>query len=175
MHGYQVAEYIERDLSTCTDLKKSTAYFLLDKMAGRGWVTFHEEQAGNRPQRRIYQITEQGNAAFQRLLRENLARYRPQTFGGDVGIAFVDTLAPAEAAHLLRERRQALLERLGRYRSVPEHTGASQLLIEHQIHHMESEAGWLESLIHQLESRDPDGVAPPDRDDNRFMQPPQNS
>ena len=42
----------------CSDLKKPTAFFLLDKMAQNGWISWTEEQEGNRPPRRNYQITD---------------------------------------------------------------------------------------------------------------------
>ena len=35
MHGYQLHDFIERSLAFCTDLKKPTAYFLLDKMGSQ--------------------------------------------------------------------------------------------------------------------------------------------
>jgi DNA-binding PadR family transcriptional regulator len=31
MHGYQLLDFIERYLSTCTDLKKPTAYLALER------------------------------------------------------------------------------------------------------------------------------------------------
>jgi len=48
MHGYKIIEFIERDLAICTDLKKPTAYFLLDKMAQNGWISWMEEREGKR-------------------------------------------------------------------------------------------------------------------------------
>src|SRR5689334_23474740 len=105
MYGYQLHEFIERDLATCSDLKKSTAYFLLDKMTRQGWITQHEEREGNRPPRRVYQVTPAGEAQFQKLLHENLSSYTPARFGGDIGLMFADTLPAAEAQRLLRRRR----------------------------------------------------------------------
>ena len=35
-HGYRLNEFIEREMTACTDIKKPTAYFLLDKMAHEG-------------------------------------------------------------------------------------------------------------------------------------------
>jgi DNA-binding PadR family transcriptional regulator len=33
MHGYQLNEFIEEKMHSCIDLKKPTAYYLLDKLA----------------------------------------------------------------------------------------------------------------------------------------------
>lgn len=38
MHGYQLYEFIERDLAACTNLTKPTAYYLLNKMAEDNWI-----------------------------------------------------------------------------------------------------------------------------------------
>ena len=77
MHGYQLHEAIDSHLGMGVQLTKPTAYRLLSNMAEDGWVTYREEQEGNRPPRRVYAITAQGEVAFQRLLRENLANYQP--------------------------------------------------------------------------------------------------
>jgi len=150
MHGYRLAEFIERDLTICTDLKKPTAYFLLDKMVKQGWITQHQEQEGNRPPRRVYRITAEGETQFQRLLRENLATYTSATFVGDVGLAFVEALDQTEAQTLLTQRRTALAADLEAARAVPKHAGSWQLLIEHRILHLESELRWLDEVLNRL-------------------------
>ena len=96
MHGYKIIEFIERDLAICTDLKKPTAYFLLDKLAQNGWISWSEEREGNRPPRRIYAITAEGEAQFQQLLRANLGQYEPLKFTSDIALAFANELPPAE-------------------------------------------------------------------------------
>lgn len=106
MHGYRLFEFIDRDLSACTDIKKPTAYYMLNKMAEDGWIAEEEMQDGNRPPRRVYSLTEKGEAAFQRLLRQNLSEYSPVYFPGDIGLAFLDSLEPQKALELLEQRRQ---------------------------------------------------------------------
>lgn len=147
MHGYQLHEFIERDLATCTDLKKPTAYFLLDKMTRQGWVSQTEAREGNRPPRRVYQVTAEGEQVFQRLLRENLGGYSMTRFAGDVGLAFADALQPTEALELLHQRRAALADDLVAARAVPRHGGSLQFVIEHRIAHLEAELRWLDDVI----------------------------
>jgi DNA-binding PadR family transcriptional regulator len=147
MHGYQLLEFIDTQMSSCVDLKKPTAYYLLDKMAAAGWIGYEQEQQGNRPPRRVYHITPEGEVAFQRLLRENLAGYPPVHFAGDVGLAFVDALPPQAAVSLLEQRRQEAQARLDAAKAAPVHPGGAQLLIDHQIHHLTAELVWLERVI----------------------------
>lgn len=147
MHGYQLHEFIERDLAICTDLKKPTAYFLLDKLTRLGWIGQHEEREGNRPPRRVYHITAEGEIQFQRLLRENLSQPSMTRFGGDIGLIFADSLAAADVVALLERRRGVLAADLAAAQAAPVHAGALHLVIEHRIVHLESELGWLDTVI----------------------------
>jgi DNA-binding PadR family transcriptional regulator len=151
MHGYQLYEFIERDLASCTDLKKPTAYFLLNKMAEDGWVVENQTREGNRPPRRVYHLTEQGEVAFQRLLAENLAEYNAVRFADDIGLAFLDELDPADALELLRQRRGTIAAAYQAVQCLPEHQGSPQWIIEHQRHHLASELEWIERVLANLE------------------------
>lgn len=153
MHGYQLHEFIDQNLALCTDLKKPTAYYLLDKMAADGWLIAETEQEGNRPPRRIYKLTPDGEAAFQRLLRENLAQYSPVNFPGDIGIAFLEWLDPDEALELLKQQLVELETRMQAIQAVPAHEGSLQLVFSHQIHHLQAELDWLAEVIAGLEQK----------------------
>jgi DNA-binding PadR family transcriptional regulator len=150
MHGYQLLEFIDTQMSTCVDLKKPTAYFLLEKMTAAGWIRFEQGQEGHRPPRRVYTLTPAGEVAFQKLLRENLGSYQPARFASDIGLAFVDTLPADEALALLRQRRTAAQELLAIVQAAPEHPGGAQLMIEHQVHHLASELSWLDGVIEHM-------------------------
>ncbi len=150
MHGYQLFEFIERNLATCTDLKKPTAYFLLHQMEKDGWVRIEHAQEGNRPPRKIFILTEAGEKAFWQLLSENLSHYFPVAFPSDIGLAFIDQLRPSEAIQLLQIRRQLLIEALDTVKDIPTHSGSTQLLIEHQKAFLEFELNWLEALLNSL-------------------------
>ncbi len=150
MHGYRLHEFINRGMAFCTDLKKPTAYFLLDKMAEAGWITQEETQTGNRPTRRVYRLTKKGEAEFQRLLRENLNSHAPARFTGDIGLAFLDALEPNEALELLVQRRAALADALASAEAVPEHEGTLQLVVEHQARHLATELEWLDEVVARL-------------------------
>ncbi|HEX2906909.1 MAG TPA: PadR family transcriptional regulator [Phototrophicaceae bacterium] len=150
MHGYQLHEFINQNMASCVELKKPTAYYLLDKMAESGWITQTEIQEGNRPPRRVYQVTPEGEAVFQRLLRENLAAHLPQRFAGDIGLAFLDSLPPAEARTYLLERRKALAAEVEAAQAIPAHAGSMQLVIDHLRYHLTAELRWLDEVLHHL-------------------------
>lgn len=150
MHGYELHEFINNNMTSCVDLKKATAYHLLDKMEKQGWLNSRKEDQDNRPSRTIYEITGVGEEAFQRLLRENLASYSETVFTGNIGLAFLDTLSHDEAIALLQQRRESLSTQLLFYKEVPTHVGSMGLVIEHQVHHLSSELAWLDTLLERL-------------------------
>lgn len=153
MHGYELHEFINRDLTFCTDIKKPTAYNLLQKMADSGWVTETEEQEGNRPPRKVYQITTEGEETFQRILRENLKAHHQARFTDDIGLAFIDALPAEEAAKLLNERRDSLqteLNNINRPHGKAHSRGGMKLILEHQIRHFQAEINWLDEVISRL-------------------------
>ena len=153
MHGYQLHEFINRDLAYCTDLKKATAYNLLKKMADEGWVTETEAQEGNRPPRKVYQITAAGEAVFQRLLRENLAGHTLMRLPDGVGLAFIEAIPPQEAAALLEARRSAIAQELDTLEQARQHghtEGGLRLIVEHQHIHLDAELTWLAQVIETL-------------------------
>jgi DNA-binding PadR family transcriptional regulator len=152
-HGYELHQFIEDNLSFCTDLKKSTAYYLLDKMKSEGWIAEEIEQVGNRPPRHVYRMLTAGEAAFQQLLRQSLSEYVPATFGGDVAVAFLDALEPAEALACLAARRRALSSRLRQTADAPVHKGSLQWVVDHQEKHLRRELEWLDELIKRLEQQ----------------------
>jgi DNA-binding PadR family transcriptional regulator len=147
MHGYQLHDFIERNLAFCTDLKKATAYVLLDKMLADGWVQAKEAREGNRPQRRVYSLTPEGEKAFDQMLRDNLATFSAAKTGSDIGLAFVDALPSGEALQRLEQRRDAIAEQLAEFERAPQHAGSYQLLIDHQINYLRSELAWLTQVI----------------------------
>lgn len=157
MHGYKIIEFIERDLAMCTDLKKPTAYFLLDKMAQNGWIAWTEERDGNRPPRRTYQITSEGEAQFQKLLHESLAHYEPVKFSDDIALAFAGDLPSAELLELLQQRRHQLVTILEAVQSVPSHPGMVQLAIDHQRMHLECDLRWMDELMERISTNSDKG------------------
>ena len=84
-HGYQINEFIERNLSTVTDMKKPTAYATLDRLNQKGYIDIHLMQEGNRTTRKVYSINESGRTYFYQLLLDNLSSAESVYYQGDMG------------------------------------------------------------------------------------------
>jgi DNA-binding PadR family transcriptional regulator len=152
MHGYQLNEFIDSHLGAAVHLKKPTAYRLLNKMADDGWVTYREERDGNRPLRRVFAITPEGEAAFQQLLRESLVDYEPAMFPGNIGFLFLHAIPPDEAIELLQKRRASVEGVLEIARAHHMHEEDSQFMLLHQTCHLTTELEWIDKVIAQLAS-----------------------
>jgi DNA-binding PadR family transcriptional regulator len=151
MHGYQINEFIEEKMHFCIDLKKSTAYYILDKLAQEGYVAVEREQEGNRPPRRVYHITTTGEAYFGRLLRQNLADFAQVYYPTDVGIAFLDQLPRQEVVGYLREKREKVKLELEGLQNAPGHSGPLSYVLDHNQQLMNAELEWLNALLKDLE------------------------
>jgi len=154
MHGYQLLEFINNTLTTCTDIKKPTAYYLLKKMHEEGLISQEIVQAGNRPPRQVYTLTPKGEEEFQRLLRENLSRHETVYFSDDIGLAFSDALEPSDVIALLQKRKKQLEDVLEKVKKVTRHKGGLQLVIEHQVYFLESELNWTDQIIRRLSEKE---------------------
>lgn len=156
-HGYQINDFIEKALIHITDMKKPTAYALLERMSRAGLVTVHSEQEGNRPPRKVYSITEQGRVEFLRLLRHNLTAIGSPVHKGDIALLFLDYLSPAEAADHLRVRLEHLRNQMDALQHASKHHHASGIVrsIDHQILHTQLEMDWLTRVMDQLRNAGP--------------------
>ena len=159
MHGYRLNEHLGANAGMAITLKKSTAYNLLNKMEKDGWISHHEEREGNRPPRRVYTITAEGEAAFQRILRKRLALYPTPQLPCLISLSFLDVLPKDEALSLLQERRQqiaSLLEEVhGTHTTHTSHTaeghfGSGHLGLVYIQRFYVTELEWLDEVIRQL-------------------------
>ena len=151
MHGYQINELIDAHLGTSVQLTKPTVYKLLGAMVDDGWINFHEEQEGNYPTRRVYKITPDGEDAFQQLLRQSLADYRPVSYLSNIGIVYLDAIPGEEAAALLHKRREEIENLSQRIQADEEHQGGFQLMLSYHLLLLNAELEWLDEVISQLQ------------------------
>jgi len=155
MHGYKLNEMLQQNPSTPIALKKSNTYRLLNKMEQDGWVTYSEEQEGNRPQRQVYTVTATGKTVFYDLLRENLASPPSPEFPGVVGLDFLYMLPAEETVPLLEQRLQAVTEQFEEIDSLDVEIRRTHLATAYLRTYYAREMQWLDELIQHLQSENP--------------------
>lgn len=153
MHGYRLHEFLAHQLQFVSDLKRPTAYRLLDQMYQEGLVARETERAGRRPERFVYRPTEAGRATFADLLRVQLASAVRAVDPGNVALLFSDHL-PVEERRLLLERRLAgarvQYDELAAIVAAHPVGGSARLALEHDLVHLETELTWLTGTIASL-------------------------
>lgn len=152
MHGYQINEMLQQNPGTPISLKKSNAYRLLGDMEQEGWVTYEVEQEGNRPQRRVYSVTEDGEKAFYRLLRKNLSTHASPEFPSCVGLDFIYKLPLEETVSLLENRLKLVKEKFQQLDDISEEIRETHLAIDYLHQYYAKEIEWLGEVIHRLQS-----------------------
>ncbi len=154
-HGYQINEFIEKNLGRVSNMKKATAYAILKRLEQEGCATSSPGREGNRPTKRVYSITEKGEKRFEKLLREVLASSGGTIPAEEIGILFIDHLPVRDALACLNARLAKLERLLETYRSVPKHRNAlgMDLAIARRIRMAEADRDWLKETIALWEKR----------------------
>ncbi|MEE8338059.1 MAG: PadR family transcriptional regulator [Dehalococcoidia bacterium] len=150
MHGYQLNEVIEKRLPMLWDLKPSTAYSRLDRLAARGLVATTTQRIGRRPERKVYELTAEGRERFLELLRENMRSASTDSQSADLGILFSRALPAGEVQALLRERRAATAERRPHLiEMIARHPAESpgRRISERSLVHLDVELEWLDGVL----------------------------
>lgn len=148
-HGYQINEFIERTLGHVTDMKKPTAYAILERLSQGGYITVRSEQEGNRPPRKVYALTPTGERLYFDLLRAHLAEPDRQPAAGAIALMFLDDLPGEERLALVRQRLATLEEQIVAHERAPrhEHGLGVDLALDQQVYLLRAEREWLASVL----------------------------
>jgi DNA-binding PadR family transcriptional regulator len=152
-HGYQINEFIDKNLGRLTTMKRPTAYATLDRLHRQGYVAVRSEQPGNRAPRKVYTLTAEGERRFIDLLRANLSTAHLSS-GTDIGLLFLDHLPIADVVTFLTIRLAELSELIAMHENVPPHGKGLgvDLALEHFIAMLRAERVWLIATIERLQA-----------------------
>jgi DNA-binding PadR family transcriptional regulator len=159
LYGYEIKQIIEEHMGDWTSIAFGSIYFALDKLAEEGFVEkVATEQAGNRPSRSVYQITDSGNEEFLRLLRESWQNIEREYFEIDICLFFMDRLSSTEVKGYLRARLDKLEESLHYLQTHeasqlhdPDVPPVARAIFEHSRMHLQSELDWTRNLLTSME------------------------
>jgi DNA-binding PadR family transcriptional regulator len=77
MHGYEMARlFAQEDLVTVCPVEQSLLYTYLRNLEERSLVMWEERRVGNRPPRKLYELTAAGDAELEQWLRQPVGRIR---------------------------------------------------------------------------------------------------
>lgn len=155
LYGYELHRIMRAHGDLYADLKKGNLYYLLDRLAGDGYLHMTAEAGarGARGERLIYELTDAGRVRFSGLLREIMVTYEPVHSGIDTAVVFLSQLLPAEGMALLEERRRIVTERRAQVATDLGNLAKSGPLVhiatDHIVSLIDAELSWIDrSLVY---------------------------
>jgi DNA-binding PadR family transcriptional regulator len=157
MHRYEMASVMRaRGKDRDMDIKWVSLYTVVQNLAKNGFLEPIEvTRQGARPERTVYQITEDGRRELIAWTRGLIAVPQPEHTRFVAGLSVLAVLPPQDAAELLRARADRLTESVRAQRAAlaDAATEVSRLFLvedEYRIAMAEAEARWTRSLADEL-------------------------
>ena len=150
LHGYGLVDYLATHETGGAVIGKSNAYRLLRALEDDGLIRSRTEREGNRPERRVYEVTAKGEALFREQLREQLAIDVSADQPGIAVLNFLDALAPAEAAEQLQKRRDRIAARHRELADMSDEVRRLHPALDLSLRHVEVELQWLDAKLAEL-------------------------
>ncbi len=159
MHPYEIRQtMLDRKHDEVIRMPGGSLYSTIDRLESDGYiVVVGTEREGRRPERTIYDLTPDGEAALLAWLRETLV-----TPAGDMPqlasvIAFMPHLMPAEAVRLLKARLEALRARLAEEAATMQGVFWGRIPRLHRLHGeyraalWQAEVDWVQGVVSDIE------------------------
>jgi len=159
MHGYQIEQTIDaRNMRAWTDLATSSIYYLLQRLELKGFLQeLPTKQGGRGKPRKVYCITAEGERIWRNETIRALARPRVTYTTFLMGLHNLWHIQPGDAADAVRSYRTWLAADLQRQREefarFEEKFFPLDVLFEYGFVLGDAELGFLDDLIHLLETR----------------------
>ncbi|MEQ8176239.1 MAG: PadR family transcriptional regulator [Syntrophomonadaceae bacterium] len=158
-HGYSLKQSISLGIADFAKIKLPTIYYHLERMAGDGFLSASTDRDGNRPEKTVYAVTEQGREYFKKLSQQILVEsYQPE-FNLDGLLYFSDLMDSKKLIEGLLKRR----ERLNRqhlyikqhYEDTingipPDSIKWAAFIFKHHLSHFEAEIEWINKVVAEL-------------------------
>ena len=166
MHPYEMVSLMrERGKHESVRLRYSSLYSVVAALEREALISSRETvREGSRPERTVYELTEEGRVEFLSWLRELLSEPAKEYTRFAAGLSFLAAVPPAEAAELLRRRARLLEGEVEEMRSRLDEVaeqGLSRLFLvesEHELILREAELSWVRGLLREIEDGTLDGL-----------------
>ncbi|MFC4067746.1 PadR family transcriptional regulator [Actinoplanes subglobosus] len=155
MHPYRMQQVIkERGQDQLVNVaQRNSVYQTLDRLVREGLARpgGTSREAG-RPERTVYEVTEEGAATLRRWLLEMLPEPAREFPEFPVALAFLPMLTPAETREMLQRRAESLAERVAAI-DAQAPPGLPRLFLiedEYRAGMLRAEIAWLHRLVDEL-------------------------
>jgi DNA-binding PadR family transcriptional regulator len=120
-HGYELARQFSTDsaLGDVIHLSPSHLYALLGRLERDGMIAGEQQEAGNRPTRRVYHLTSAGREAILQWLDEPVDHPRDMRIEFPLKFYLARLLDPQRAADLVEQQRRTFKAYIQRLEELP--------------------------------------------------------
>jgi len=159
MHPYEMASVLRaRGKGQDMKIKWGSLYTVVQNLERHGLLAAVESQRqGSRPERTIYQITEEGRAELVDWARELVSTPEPEPSRFKAGLSMLGVLPPDEVIDLLGQRLSLVRQDIDDRRSALANEGKEipRLFLvedEYELSMREAEASWVGALLDEITS-----------------------
>ena len=157
LYGYTIEKIIEeRGMRHWTDIGFSSIYYVLKRLESRNLIVSSCEQQENKPSRKVFTITREGEHQMKEKVRSLLSQNRRIVSPFDLGIAHLQLLSTTETISCLNERITALdkaIEHIKAHRFQHEQIKKPYFLLalsDRALAHLCAEKIWVEKFITEV-------------------------
>lgn len=152
MHGYDIACFLATEgLDAVCPVEQSTLYTYLRNVEARGLVTWTEERVGNRPPRKTYSLSSQGDALVYEWLRRPVERMREVRLEFLLKLFFLDLTDRPAMKTLLSDQIAVCEAYLAHIQATPAGSPFRRLVALSKTSAAEATLGWLKSYANEIE------------------------
>jgi PadR family transcriptional regulator, regulatory protein AphA len=162
LSGYDLKSVFDASVRHFWAADQSQIYRTLSRLADRGWTEIEIIEQDDRPDRKVYHITDQGREELTKWLKSSL-QHKPEHIAELVQVFFAGHLDEADAVGMFRKLAERTRRALDELRRVPEESKEStdyassrdkffwMLTLDYGIRITEANLSWLENAIARLE------------------------
>ena len=158
MHPYELSRTLrEHGDARSIKFNHGSLYMVVGQLAKAGYITEVEtSRAGQRPERTVYALTDDGRAEFRDWLRELVAEPEHEYPHFVAALSLIAALPPSEVVPLLRHRLDQLHQARAEIRNLIDTTlaqGVPELFLveeEYRLSLLEAETAFVEELIGKI-------------------------
>ena len=163
-HGYELKRSFEQITGGFWALNYGQIYQTLDRLETEGLVTFHVEQKANVPDKKVYEITDEGRGALDDWLANPHPKPRPLRDELFIRLAVMANFELSPVFDLLDKHQGIYLKKMTELTKTKAALRASQdgvsdtdhliedLLIDAALFHAEADLKWLEHCERKLKA-----------------------
>ena len=159
MHGYQIKQVIDRQISDFANIKLANLYYHLNKMVKEGLIAGKTAQEGARPKKKVYQITDKGKKEFAECLVKAQFEFLQFEFLFDGVLYFREHINEKEISAVIDKKIDILENLIHELKNHQKHTLESSSpqsnlyitsIFSHHLLHYQAELTWYQELKTKL-------------------------